>query len=457
MGGHDADALSAAAYAARLQVELGARPLRAVLARNEHPALAWARSGAMALTGFADDAPRMCPVPLASAADGALALISAWSCVALPHDLDGARLLGERAAIAGYGRGGDVSCGFACRLLPTATEDAIALNLARSDDFDLLPAWLEADDIRDWESIGAALRRREDVAALVARGRDLGLALARVEETHPAPARWYREIVRGPAPGVPASRRGRPRVLDLSALWAGPLCTHLLQLGGADVIKLEGHARPDGARYGPAAFFDLLNAGKRCAALDLRDAGGRERLRALIDDADIVIEASRPRALRQLGIDAEALVRTRADLTWIALSGHGREETQANWIAYGDDAAIDAGLGRVMRDATGEATFVGDAIADPIAGLHAALLAWWSWHRGGSRLLEVSLSACVRHIVEWAPAADWRARCVAWAAVTRDARVDPAAPSARAASATAAPLGAHTAVVLRDIGRTHPC
>jgi crotonobetainyl-CoA:carnitine CoA-transferase CaiB-like acyl-CoA transferase len=452
--GQRAADLSAAAYAARLQSELGARPLRPVAVSEEHPALAWARSGAMALTGRADEAPRMCPVPLASAADGVVALVAALSPEPLPRDLDGARLLGERAAIAGHGRAGAVACGGACRMLPMASGDCIAVNLARADDFELLPAWLEQERVGDWDSLADALRRRDDAAELVARGRELGLAIARVDESHACAARWYREVASG-SPG--ARRRERPRVLDLTALWAGPLCTHLLHLGGADVVKVEGRTRPDGARMGPPAFFDLLNAGKRCVALDLGDPRERAWLLALIDDADIVIEASRPRALRQLGIDAESRVRQRGDLSWIALSGHGREEPQASWIAYGDDAAIDAGLARVMRAATGELAFVGDAIADPLAGLHAALLAWWSWHRGGSRLLSVSLSQCVRHVVEWARCEDWRARNAAWETMRRDAGAPIAAPTARAIRAVAAPLGADTRPVVEALGPARPC
>jgi crotonobetainyl-CoA:carnitine CoA-transferase CaiB-like acyl-CoA transferase len=251
-------------------------------------------------------------------------------------------------------------------------------------------------------------------------------------------------------------RRDRPRVVDLSALWAGPLCTHLLQLGGAEVIKVESRVRPDGARNGPAAFFDLLNAGKRCVALDLHDANDRARLQELIDDADIVIEASRPRALRQLGIDAEALVRARPGLSWIALSGHGRGEPQAQWIAYGDDAAVDAGLARVMREATGEPMFVGDAIADPLAGLHAALLAWWSWRQGGSRLLSVALSECVRHIVEWSRTREWRERCASWDAIRRDAGIPVSSPVARQAARAAPVLGADDDLVF-DALRRHPC
>jgi crotonobetainyl-CoA:carnitine CoA-transferase CaiB-like acyl-CoA transferase len=456
VGGERDHVLSAAAYAARLQSELDARPVRDPVVRGEHPALAWARSGAMALTGHAGAGPLMCPVPLAAAADGVLALLASIAPYPMPRDLDGAQLLGERAAIAGYGRAGDVACGGACRLLRMGAGQLIALNLARTEDFELLPAWLEQDGVSDWESLTAAIGGRRDAAELIARARELGLAIARVDAPHAAPARWFRTVVEGLKGEGQERRRARPRVLDLSALWAGPLCSHLLQLGGAEVIKVESSVRPDGARYGPSAFFDLLNAGKRCVTLDLRGQFDRGRLRALIDDADIVIEASRPRALRQLGIDAEALVRARSGLSWIALSGHGREEPQAQWIAYGDDAAIDAGLARVMREATGEPVFVGDAIADPLAGLHAAVLASWSWQQGGSRLLSISLSECVRHVIEASRTRDWRERCASWDAIRRDAGVPVAGPVARKAPRAASALGADNAAVF-DALRSRPC
>ena len=59
-------------------------------------------------------------------------------------------------------------------------------------------------------------------------------------------------------------------MVELGSLWAAPLCGSLLAAAGADVVKVESIGRPDGARRGPPAFFDLLNGGKRSVALDLR-------------------------------------------------------------------------------------------------------------------------------------------------------------------------------------------
>jgi crotonobetainyl-CoA:carnitine CoA-transferase CaiB-like acyl-CoA transferase len=111
-----------------------------------------------------------------------------------------------------------------------------------------------------------------------------------------------------------------PLVVDLSSLWAGPLCSHLLQLAGARVIKVESSTRLDGARFGSRPFYDLLNSGKQSVALDLSTNSGRQQLQRLLWRADIVIEGSRPRALRQMGIDAEQLVCSVPGLTWVGIS-----------------------------------------------------------------------------------------------------------------------------------------
>ena len=86
-------------------------------------------------------------------------------------------------------------------------------------------------------------------------------------------------------------------------------------------------------------------------------------------------------------------------LTWIAISGYGRQEPQANWIAYGDDAGVAGGLSAEIHKATGDWMFCGDAIADPLTGMHAALAAQASWKSGGGQLLSLSLAGTVQHCV----------------------------------------------------------
>lgn len=375
---------------------------------GEHPALAWRRSGLMAVTGRADGPGLVCPVPLTAAADGAVAALRALAPDA-PLPTNGALLLGERARLLGLTRQGHISANGSCRLL--ATRDGhVALNLPRPDDWDLVPALLE-DAASDWPAIArlAAGRDRDD---LVARGCMLGLAIAAVGRPS-APALPF--VVQRVAT-LRHAADAVPLVVDLSALWAGPLAASLLGMAGARVIKVESSARPDGARFGHAGFYALLNAGKEEARFDFRDAADLARLRALVDRADIVIEGSRPRALAQLGIRAQDVAARGG--TWVSITAHGRDGAGADRIGFGDDAAMAGGLGAAMGDAWGEPLFAGDAVADPLTGITAALAAWAGWLGGGGCIVALALADVVAHAIAL-PGADavtargWQATAMA--------------------------------------------
>jgi crotonobetainyl-CoA:carnitine CoA-transferase CaiB-like acyl-CoA transferase len=443
---------TATAYAEALLRGLALVPARPPAAAREHPAITWADCGLMALTGTAEGPPRMCPVPLASCADGALAALASLAPPGALAGLRGSGLLAERAAMLGLRRAGAVSPGGACRLYQAA-DGGIALNLAREEDREALPAWLEAAEPLDPARLPQLIGTRK-ADELVERGRLLGLAIAADRMPASTPPPWFTVTAVGNSRQAEPARA--PRVLELASLWAGPLCGHLLYALGAEVIKIESPQRPDGARQGHAGFFDLLNAGKRSVALDLRERAGRERLLALIASADIVIEGSRPRALRQLGIEAETLLRQRPGLTWLALSGHGRGEPREQWVAYGDDAAVAAGLSAVQYAACGEHLIVGDAIADPLTGIHAALAAWASWRSGGGRLVALALRDVLAHGLAFdLPAAPdaLQARQAQWTALALGHGVRE--PRPRQPAGAARPLGADTLAVLAELDR--PC
>src|SRR5262249_46319926 len=127
-----------------------------------------------------------------------------------------------------------------------------------------------------------------------------------------------RPYIRTPAARVtPAPPKTRPKVVNLASLWAGPLCARLLTDLGADVVTVESSSRPDGARRGPAAFYDWLHAGQAAVALPWSAASGQAELRRLLASADVVIEGSRPRALDALGIDPAAVVGGRPGAVWL--------------------------------------------------------------------------------------------------------------------------------------------
>jgi crotonobetainyl-CoA:carnitine CoA-transferase CaiB-like acyl-CoA transferase len=236
-------------------------------------------------------------------------------------------------------------------------------------------------------------------------------------------------------------RERRPLVVDLSSLWAGPLCGHLLTQAGARVIKVESLGRPDAARFGPQAFFDRLHADQEMVQLDFSTTQGRAQLSRLIARADVVIEASRPRALEQLGVDLTAVFAARPGVTWVSLTAYGRKGPWRNRVGFGDDAAAAGGL--VEWDDAGGPVFVGDALADPIAGLMAAAGAFAAMAAGGGLLVDVALREAAAFIAGAPPI------------VTRDwtQGAQPAPPLARPpAERPARPAGLDTAAVLAELG-----
>jgi crotonobetainyl-CoA:carnitine CoA-transferase CaiB-like acyl-CoA transferase len=456
-------AVSARAYAAGLLATFGvAVPDTLSIdasATDPHPALAAAAAGLTALTGHTDGPPVSPPGRLATCANGAVAAVAALaSADADLRTLDGAALLGERAAVFGRGRRGTTSVGGHCRLV-RARDGWLAVNLPRPDDLATVPAWLECIVAADpWDTIAEVARDRA-ASALVARARLLGLAAAEATPADEKAPPWCRIAARGRRVAAPGPRP--PLVLDLSTLWAGPLASHLLQLAGARGVTVESTTRPDGARRGPTQFFDLLHAGKESVALDFTSPTGRRALVSLVARADIVVESARPRAMHQLGIDPAALVRARPGLTWISITGYGRRGHAAKWIGFGDDAATAAGLAHATGSLAGAETplFCADAVADPLTGMHAAAAALAAYRQGGGVLLALALRDVAAHALAFGPtppAAELRTvtdenGAAAWEVVAAGATARVLPPRARPSQGSARSLGADTDALLRAL------
>ncbi|MDG1943740.1 MAG: CoA transferase [Halioglobus sp.] len=425
-------------YARDLLSELGLKesPGTPEDSRNENSL--WAASGAQLLTGEREGPPLGAPAPLATCAQGAWLALCQLSKGSIARDFPAHKLLGERAALLNLQRQGKISAGGACRLL-NCLDGQLALSLTREADWRLLPAWLEMD-ADSWDTIAPALLERS-CKDLITRAHLLGLAAA--PSCPPTDLReWFNTIRLAPEK---SPRHNQPLVIDLSSLWAGPLCTQILGQLGARVIKVESTTRPDGARHGAPPFFDLLNTNKQSVALDLATTHGQWRLGELLRHADIIVESSRPRALEQMGIRAHDIVRERDGCVWLSITGYGRTAPAREWIAYGDDAGVAAGLSWLLREATGSDAFCGDAIADPLTGIHAALLTWAAWSRGGGVLLDVSLYGVIAHCIA-AGCPDEHQGSAASSIVT------PSSPHARSASSPAPALGSGTTAVLEQLG-----
>ena len=278
-----------------------------------------------------------------------------------PLGIDPLPLLDERLPYAGPRT---------CRLVPAA-DGLVAVNLARPEDVELLPAWLGIDDPADVPAAIASM----PAAAVVELAALLSLPVSRAGEVA-APPLWHGLPVSATALGPSAGDTGE--VVDLSALWAGPLCGRLLAERGMRVTKVESRTRPDGARNGSPAFFALLNGMKRHRAIDFT----RGAVMDAIDGAAVVIESSRPRALDQLGVERDATV-------WVSITGYGRA---SNRVAFGDDAAVAGGL-----------LEHGDAVADPLAGIAAAAAVVTALALGSRWLLDVSMAGVAAYVSRGSP------------------------------------------------------
>ncbi|MFC7673935.1 CoA transferase [Mycolicibacterium sp. GCM10028919] len=332
----------------------------------------WGASGLAYLTGDPTGPPDYSRAAVLAAARAVAAEFETRTGVRV----DAAEELVGRAALLGLTRRGATSAGGASRLLPAA-DGWWALTLSRPDDVDAVPALVESDDaptdpwraVRDWSFT-------RNVADVVERARLLDL-----------PAAALGEAVARPPTVRHAGPRSAPRtaaglvVVDLSSMWAGPSCGRLLLRAGATVVKVESRSRPDGSRGGPRPFFDWVNGGKLSYTADFDDGA---RLRELLAIADVVIESSRPAALRRRGLGPDD-VAARDGRVWLSITGYA----DTGRVAFGDDAAVAGGL--VGQGADGP-VFCADAVADPLTGLHAALEVVGSLRRGGGETVHVVMS-----------------------------------------------------------------
>lgn len=260
-----------------------------------------------------------------------------------------------------------VSANGSCHIFPSA-DGHVALNMARKDDWDMVPVMTgEAD--KSWAAIKrfAAYQSSSAFAALAA---EFQLPAAYLGEANPMVL----------ADG--GHRCSGLRVVDMSALWAGPLCGALLAQSGAKVIRVASIGRPDPTEFSSPQHFARLHGEKAIIALDLRTQVDRMTLQVMIAQADILITSGRPAALARLGLDAVQLAQQNPRLIWCAITGHGFYDTGAGRVGFGDDAAVAGGLVRMVDR---QPQFIGDAVADPLTGIESALAIsmWADQGRGG--------------------------------------------------------------------------
>jgi crotonobetainyl-CoA:carnitine CoA-transferase CaiB-like acyl-CoA transferase len=168
------------------------------------------------------------------------------------------------------------------------------------------------------------------------------------------------------------------KVLDLSRVLAGPVCSMMLGDLGADVIKVERPGQGDETRgWGPpfasdgeSAYFLAVNRNKKSLAADLADDTDRAVVLGLMREADVVLENFLPGSLERLGIDWADLLEQNPALIWCSISGFGPESTRP---VYDFVIQAECGWMAITGERDGEPMKVGVALADVISGKDAVI------------------------------------------------------------------------------------
>lgn len=169
------------------------------------------------------------------------------------------------------------------------------------------------------------------------------------------------------------------RVLDLSSVVVGPVCSLRLAQYGAEVVKLEapggdlmrslGGESPTGQHSGAYLHF---NRGKRALALDLKHAEARDAVRAMVPDFDVVLTNMRTSALGRLGLDADALRAINPRLIYCSITGFGPGGRYRDLPAYDSVLQGVSGIAGLHERRGGDAAYVPLLICDHVVGEIAA-------------------------------------------------------------------------------------
>jgi crotonobetainyl-CoA:carnitine CoA-transferase CaiB-like acyl-CoA transferase len=163
------------------------------------------------------------------------------------------------------------------------------------------------------------------------------------------------------------------KVLDFSTLLPGPMATLMLAEAGAEVIKIEKPGGEDMRRFQPtlpggaSAPYTVLNRGKSVVEIDLKEEGAAQRLRPLIESADIVMEQFRPGVMDRLGLGYEAMRAINPRLIYCSISGYGQTGPRANEAGHDVNYIAASGL-LSLSPGTPEAPTLPPALIADIAG-----------------------------------------------------------------------------------------
>jgi formyl-CoA transferase len=212
----------------------------------------------------------------------------------------------------------------------------------------------------------------------------------------------------GPAPaGGPLAGL---RVLELGQLIAGPFAAKTLADFGAEVIKVEP---PDGGdplrkwrllKDGTSVWWQVQSRNKRSLALDLKDPAAQAVVRALAEEADVLVENFRPGALEGFGLAPDTLMAANPRLVVLRISGYGQTGPYRDKPGFGVVAEAMGGLRHLTAEPGRTPVRVGVSIGDTLAALHGVIGVLMALHErqtsGRGQVVDVALYEAVFNCME---------------------------------------------------------
>jgi crotonobetainyl-CoA:carnitine CoA-transferase CaiB-like acyl-CoA transferase len=191
-------------------------------------------------------------------------------------------------------------------------------------------------------------------------------------------------------------------ILDLTRVLAGPFCTMTLGDLGAEVIKVEGSQNKDDTReWGPpfvggeSAYYLSANRNKRAITVNLKSSKGKEIIKQLVRNVDVVVQNFKTGTLDKLGLGYDVLNEINPQIIFASITGFGTNGP------YKDDAGYDyiiqamGGMMSITGDEASGPLKVGVAIADVLTGLHTTIAILAALHErnrsGKGQQIDISL------------------------------------------------------------------
>jgi len=210
----------------------------------------------------------------------------------------------------------------------------------------------------------------------------------------------------GPPTQPPSGPLADLRVVDMSTVLAGPNCARYLADFGADVIKVE---RPGGdslrnmawrdPRDGEGLWWKLVNRNKRTVVLDIKDADDTATLLSLLDEADVLVENSRPGTLERLGLGPDVLLARNPKLVITRISGFGQDGPYASRAGFATIAEAMSGLVALSGNPDGQPLPPPIALTDEVTGLAAAFATMVALHSGVGQVVDANLLETMFHMM----------------------------------------------------------